>query len=93
MAALLTDQTTDTTGTGAAMSGPCSVCAEGTFAGATVYLEAAISDSGTRYQPIGWLSPMSQGGWIAVDIQGAYWIRAKLAKAGTTTSVTVTANQ
>lgn len=93
MAALLTNQTTDTTGSGSAMSGPCSVLVYGTLGGAQVSLQAADTDTEAHYQPVGFKSVIQSGGWVDVNIQGSYYLRAKLSKAGSTTSVSVVANQ
>lgn len=93
MAALLTDQASDTTGSGASHSGACSVHVAGEFDGATVHLEAAPTDTADDYVPCGVLSQLRSEGWINVDISGSYYLRAKLARSGSDTSVTVTSVQ
>lgn len=93
MAALLTTQTTDTTGTGAAMSGPCSVLIYGTFDGAQISLQAADSDTASHYQPVGFKSVIQSGCWLDINIQGSYYLRAIQSKSGASTSLSVVAIQ
>ena len=93
MATLLSTQTTDTTGTGAAHTGPCSVHVRGTLAGAKVAIEASDEDETASYSPAGLKSEVLANGWRSFDIQGDYFLRAKLIGATAATSVTVVTTQ
>ena len=93
MATLLSTQTTNTTGSGASHTGPCSVLVKGTMDGASVSLEPADSDSEANYHPIGIAATFTSTGWVSVHLQGTYFLRAKLNRAGASTSVTVVTTQ
>ena len=94
MATLLSTQTTNTTGSGASHTGPCTVHVYGTFDGAEVVLEMADSDTAAEYVPIGRQGTFNKtGGNCTVDAQGTYFLRAKLNRAGSSTSVSVTTTQ
>lgn len=92
--ALLTDQTTDVDGTGAAIAGECTVWLKGVFDGATVVIQG--SDADANYGKLDTISPRSQAthrgrGNFNVNAKGAYYLRAVLKDAGPLTSITVNA--
>ena len=93
MAALLTDQTTNTTGSGSSHTGPCSVFIYGTFDGASVSIEAAHEDVAASYVPVGTPASAGEGKVVAVNLQGTYYLRAKLNRAGSSTSLSVDTTQ
>lgn len=78
MATLLNAVTEDTTGTGAELTGPCSVIVRGTLGDGTVHLEAADADSAGNYEPIGRDAQVKAPGWVTVDILGTYFLRARI---------------
>ena len=93
MAALLTTQTSDTTGTGASHSCPCTAFVTGTFDGCTVNLLAADADTAGKYVSFGPQSQRQSPGAITVNAYGTYYLRADVVGAGSATSVTVATTQ
>lgn len=97
MADLLRDQATDVTGTGVALTGPCTVQVENNsvFDGAQIEIQSSVNDVSAEYSPIGYT--FTGPGSIDVTIRGAYYLRAILVKANTTgnkaTSVSCEATQ
>lgn len=92
MPALLSRQTTDITGPGVRMDGPCWVHAHGYFASGRVIIEAAREDVEEQYAALD-ISRLSGRGWMPIPILGTYWIRAVLAEVNPSlqpASVTVT---
>ena len=92
MATLLNGVTTDTVGTGASHTGPCSVFVTGTLGGGVVTLEIAPSDTSAKYVSAGRDSVLSQPGSYTVDAQGTYFLRARIDRS-TSPSVTVETTQ
>jgi len=92
MATLLDGVTTDTVGTGASHTGPCSVFVTGTLGGGVVTLEIAPSDTSAEYVPAGRNSVLWQPGSYTVDAQGTYFLRARIDRS-TSPSVTVETTQ
>ena len=97
MAALLTNATSNTTGTGVAMTGPCTVYVRGTLAGAEVVVQIADEDVSASY-----VAPdksmlaehrFAGTGAITLNAQGAYFVRALLGNVSSSTSVSVIALQ
>ena len=95
MATLLSAVTTDTTGSGASHSGPCTVMVHGdsVFDGAQVLIEIANTDTAADYTPIGREGYFKQPGSFNCQGQGTYYLRAVLRDAGTNTSVTCVTTQ
>ena len=97
MAALFTSRTTNGAGTGAAMSGPCTVYVTGEVGAADVTIEIAHEDVTASYvKPDLGAMPSSRfksKGSCSLNAYGAYYVRAVVANASATTSVTVTALQ
>jgi hypothetical protein len=95
MAALLSAVTANTTGTGVLMSGPCTVMprADSVFAGADVAVQVSVADTTSHYilaAPDAVLNERSNQTPMAINVQGAYYIRAVLSKANSTGSTSVT---
>ncbi|HMA77849.1 MAG TPA: hypothetical protein VKP88_01760 [Candidatus Paceibacterota bacterium] len=98
MATLLDGVTTDTVGTGASHTGPCSVFVTGTPDGATVTIEVSPTTNTADYVKadrslINCAVFRNQTGSSVVDGQGTYYVRALLSGAGDSTDVTVTTTQ
>ena len=93
MASLFSAQTSNATGSGASHSGPCTVFIRGTMDGADVTIEAADEDVAGSYVGIDKVATRTAVGCFAVDGRGTYYLRAKLNRAGTSTSVTVVTTQ
>ncbi len=98
MATLLSAVSTNTTGTGASHTGPCTVFARGTFDGARVVIQVADADSAANYTKADNVSipnpsRFQEKGNCAINAQGTYFIRAILENAGSSTSVTVVTTQ
>lgn len=95
MAALLSAAAANTTGTGVAMSGPCTVIprADSVFAGADVVIQISVADTSSHYilaAPEAVFSERSNQTPMAINVQGDYYIRAVLTKANSTGSTSVT---
>ena len=93
MASLLSSQTSNATGSGASHGGPCTIFVRGTMDGADVTIEAADEDVSASYVGIDKVATRTSVGCFAVNAQGTYFLRAKLNRAGTSTSVTVVTTQ
>lgn len=98
MPALLTNVTSDTTGSGQSHSGPCTVFVTGTMDGATVVIEGSPTTNTADYVKLDRsIVPQAQfidrTGASAVDGQGTYYLRAVLTNAGSSTSVSVETTQ
>jgi hypothetical protein len=95
MASLLSDQTTDTTGTGVAVTGPCSIVVSGdsVFDGATVDIQVALNDETGEYQTPGEEAYMKRPGMFRLEITGSYYVRAVQTDSGSSTSITCDTNQ
>lgn len=95
MATLLNGVTSDTTGSGASHSGPCSVFVRGDLGGGTVTIQ--VSDDNTNFvkadnvstpNPANFKAP----GSLALNCQGTYYVRAIL-EGSTSPSCTVVTTQ
>ena len=92
--ALLTNQTSNGSGSGVAHTASTVAHVSGTFDGATVSLEVSLDDSV-------WVKPdnVKGGGQtgspaaILINHVGAYYLRASVTKAGGSTSITVKTTQ
>lgn len=95
MATLLTNRTTDGAGTGVSHTGPCTVFVpnDSVFDNATVHVEAYSADSSDKYVCVGRPGQLGAPGAIAIDIQGAYFLRGKVARAGPSTSISMETTQ
>ena len=97
MATLLNAVTSNTTGTGSAMTGPCTVYVRGTLAGAEVVIQVADENVSASYVPpdksIISEHRFSGPGAVTLNAVGAYFVRALLGNASDSTSVTVVALQ
>ena len=96
MASLLSAAAADTTGTGAATSGPATVFVRGTFDGATVVVQ--ISDDNTNYVKADNVSGakasrMSGPGSCNIEGKGSYYIRCVVKGGGASTSITAVSTQ
>ncbi len=92
MANLLSASTSNGAGTGAAMSGPCTVYLRGPFAGARVAIQVADEDVSASYvSPFDnhFIGPCA----VTVNVYGDYFIRAAQADSSSSTSITVVALQ
>lgn len=79
---------------GTSITGPCAVFVDGVFDGAVVSIKVAIADTAARYIIAGLDAVISKAGPpVYINIPGTYYIRADVNSAGSSTSVTVTANQ
>ena len=82
MAVLLADADEDQVGTGAAMSGPCTVYVRGNFAGAKVAIQIADEDVAASYvradKGVLRESHIDAPGAITCNAMGDYYIRAIL---------------
>ena len=94
MAALLADATSNTTGSGAAHTGPCTVFVYGTFEGQeNVFIEIAPNDVSAEYCLFGPFSVVKGQSAVNVEGRGTYYLRARLTGAGDTTSISVDSTQ
>ena len=93
MAALLTNQTSNATGTAAAHSGPCTVIVRGAVDGAKVVLKMAFANTPAHFHTFGPESIITSPKGIVVDAVGDYYLLAELEDAGENTNVTVETNQ
>ena len=98
MAALRTNQTTNTTGTGASHSGPCTVFVRGVLGGANVQIQVADEDVSASYVNADVVSVPNASefratGAVSLNCFGTYFVRAILSKAGSSTSVSVVTTQ
>jgi hypothetical protein len=89
MAALLTAVTSDGAGSGVSLSGPSSVIVhnDSVFDGATIEIQIADTDTAADYAPVGRDGMFQAAGGCAIDVQGAYYARAVVSGAGSSTSV------
>jgi len=92
MATLLNAVTEDTTGSGAAMTGPCTVWVSGSAGGGTVEIQAASSDTAGKYVPMGRITQIQHPRPINVEAYGSYYVRAVL-RGSTSPSLTVETTQ
>ena len=96
MASLLSARTTAGHGTGASVSGPCTVFVRGTFDGAICTVE--VSDDDTTYVAPDNLSPhpgseLRAPGCCNVDGRGAYYVRCSVVNVGSSTSISAVSTQ
>ena len=92
MATLLSAVSSDTTGTGASHTGPCTVFVSGSLGGGEVTLDIAPSDTAGKYVPAGRVSTITQPGSYTIDALGTYFLRARLSRSSGA-SVTVETTQ
>ena len=92
MATLLSAVTEDTTGSGASHTGPATVWVSGSAGGGTVEIQAAPSDTPSKYVPMGRLSQIKHPRVVTVDALGTYFLRAVLV-GSTGASLTVETTQ
>ena len=90
MATLLSAVTSDGAGTGASHSGPCTVIVhnDSVFDGANIAIQIADTDTAADYVPIDG-AVFRTNNAIAINGQGTYYLRAVVANAVSTTSLTV----
>ena len=93
MATLLNNVTTNTVGTGASQTGPCTVFVRGVFDGATVDIQVADQDVNASYvraDSVSSPNPSSlrNPGCTIINATGTYFVRAAVNGAGTNTSIT-----
>lgn len=95
MATLLTNQTADGVGSGASHSGPCTVFVpnDSVFDGAVFHVEAYSADTAGKYVPVGIPGQLTAPGAVAIDIQGTYYLRGRVARAGSSTSISADTTQ
>lgn len=95
MATLLSAATDNGAGTGASHTGPCTVhvANDSVFDGAEIYIEIADSDTAGEYAPVGKDGVFRAAGSVTIDAKGTYFLRAKVARAGTNTSLNCTTTQ
>lgn len=76
---LLSAVTTDTVGTGQAVSGPCTVQVDGDGGGGETIIEASIDDVSANYQQIGVVGTVrgNKGGLVHCHFLGSYYLRAR----------------
>lgn len=93
MAALLTDQTSNTTGTLTQHTGPCSVFVTGTPGSARITIQASPTSSTSDVVKIEGGTFGGKTGVATVDLLGTYYLRAIVEAADASTSVSVTTVQ
>ena len=97
MATLLSAVSANGAGSGASHSGPCSVFVHGVFDGATVVIQASDDDTDAKYSKADVsLIPVSRfdtKGSCSINAFGAYYLRAVVSDAGSSTSLTVVTTQ
>ena len=95
MASLLSAATANGAGTGVAMTGPCTVIVENdsVFDRAEVHIEVSETDTAGKYAPAGREAILRAAGAIRIDVTGAYYVRARIAKAESATSINAVAIQ
>lgn len=95
MATLLSSQTSDGVGSGASHTGPCTVFVsnDSVFDGAVASVEAYSADTSAKYVSIGIPGQLTAPGAINVNIQGAYYLRGRVSKAGSNTSINMDTTQ
>ena len=84
---LLTDQTSDTTSSGVAVTGPATVFTRG-LGGAKCTLEVAPTDTEADYEPLH-TDNFPNLPQFLVNLAGSYYIRAKLENSTASTSANV----
>ena len=95
MATLFSARTTDGAGSCASHTGPCTVFAENdsVFDGCSVVVQAAAADTAGKYVTIGQPGQLTSPGAIAVNIQGTYFLRGVVNRAGSSTSINLVTTQ
>ena len=96
MATLLSSVTTNTTGTGASHSGPCTVFVRGTFDGATVVIQVSDDDAAyVKADNVSITNPCAfkNDGCVSINAYGTYYVRAVLANAGDSTDIDAVSTQ
>jgi len=88
---ILEDQTTDTTSTGTAVTGPCSVWVRG-LNGAECLIQVAQTDVAGDYETLNSKFFVSMDQFV-INLVGAYFVRAILQNSTATTNATVTVSQ
>lgn len=95
MATLLTNQTSDGAGTGESHSGPCTVFVpnDSVFDGAVFHVEAYSANTAGKFVPCGVPAQLTQPGVINIVAYGTYFLRGRVSKAGTNTSISADTTQ
>lgn len=99
MAAILTAQTTNNpTATGVSHTGPATVFVRGTFGGANVVIQVADENVAASFVKADNVAPLKSPrldgpGCVNIEGKGTYFIRAVVANAGSTTSITAVSTQ
>jgi hypothetical protein len=93
--ALLTNKTTNGAGTGVSVTGPCTVFFDGdsVFGGARVEIQVAITDTDAEYSYVGKGAVAYRPEPKNITPIGAYYVRAKVFDAGSTTNISASVNQ
>ncbi len=97
---ILTDRKTSGPSAGVQVAGEIAIFARGVFDGATVEIEAALSDTPAHYVPCSGWTELTRGDGAFVRpgmtllkvIDGNYWVRVVVLNAGPKTNSTVETN-
>jgi len=92
MAQILTNQTSDTTGSGTAINaegGWIEIKKNAVFDGAIITIEASSADTAEEYSPLDRITTMTSPGWRKLDLPSGTYVRAKQSNSGSSTSITV----
>lgn len=95
MATLLSGVSANGAGSGASHTGPCTVHvpSNSVFDGAEVHIQIADSDTSAEYAAAGPKAVLYQPGAVDISGRGTYFLRALVARAGSSTSLTCTTTQ
>lgn len=95
MATLLTDQSSDGAGSGQTHTGPCTVFVpnDSVFDKAVAHIEAYATDTAGKYIPAGRVSQLVAPGAVDINIQGTYFLRGRVSRAGGSTSISMVTTQ
>jgi len=92
MAALLTNATSNTTGTGTATTAQnvwIEVPNDSVLDGAEVHIQASSADTAGKYSPTARPAIFKSAGWVQLQLPIGTFVRAVLNKAGAATNVSV----
>ncbi len=95
MATLLSGQTSNGVGSGSSHTGPCSVFVpeDSVFDGAVASVEAYATNTSGKFVPVGLDGNLDAPGVINVNILGTYYLRGRVANAGSATSIDMVTTQ